>query len=373
MPSPVEIIYTPEIFSIQAVGGISRYFVELMRGLQAAGEHPRVVAGLHVNEYLRHASGVTGLYLRFAAARAARPRRLLNHALCRAVLALHPRAVVHLTYFGDTSYLRRRQPLVVTVYDMIHELFHDRFPELGGADDPSLRHKRLNCERADHLIAISESTKHDLVRLFALDPARVTVIPLSNSLPVTDLPAPPPAGDSYLLHVGTRSGYKNFRALLEAFGRSKTLPQHFRLVCFGGGPFSDEERAAITALGVEGRVEQRPGGHDDALARCYRGATAFVCPSLYEGFGLPVLEAMGQGCPVLCARAGSLPEVAGDDAAYFDPQDPDSIRVTLETTLADSARLAALRAAGPSRARGFSWERCTHETLAVYRRLAPSP
>ena len=370
MSAPVEVIYTPEIFSLQSVGGISRYFAQLTRGLQAAGQRPRIVAGLHINEYLRGQPGVTGLYLRFAFGRTAHRRNLFNRALCRWTLRRHPRDLAHLTYYGDASYLRGRT-LVVTVYDMIHELFLERFPDLGYGRDPSVLHKRANCERADHLIAISQSTKDDLVRLYALDPAKVTVVPLSNSLPINDDPAPPAGpGDPYLLHVGARTGYKNFGALLEAFGRSTPLQRRFRLVCFGGGEFSDAERAAITALGVEGRVEHWRGG-DDALVRCYRGAAAFVCPSLYEGFGLPVLEAMAQGCPVVCGRAGSLPEVAGDDAAYFDPQEVESIRSVLEMTMADDTRLAALRTAGPIRARQFSWERCTRETLAVYRRLAP--
>ena len=132
---------------------------------------------------------------------------------------------------------------------------------------------------------------------------------------------------------------------------------------------SGAERQRIAALGLEGAVIERHGG-DDALARCYREAAAFVYPSQYEGFGLPLLEAMGQGCPVLSSTGGSLPEVAGDAAAYFDPTDIDSVQHTMELTLADPARTASLVARGHDRVQRFGWDKCARETLEVYRRFA---
>ena len=319
----------------------------------------------------------TGLYLPFGIGPFHGLRVRLNDALCRFAAARHHRAVIHQTYYGDSVYPRTR-PLVITVYDLINELYRDRFSRFNIAGDPTRRYQRVNCARADHLIAISEATKADLVRLFGVDPARITVVHLASSLPVLQPLEPgraPPAesGGSeekrYLLHVGGRPDYKNFNALLEAFGRSAFLRRRFRLVCFGGGPFDDAERERIAALGVSDRVIHR-SGDDAALAACYRDATAFICPSLYEGFGLPVLEAMSQGCPVICAHAGSLPEVAGAAAVYFDPTSVESMQAALDATLDDEARLAALRLLGLERVRLFSWERCARETLQVYRRLA---
>ncbi len=372
-PRSVEVIFTPEAFYLQRVGGVSRYLGELARHLQARGQHPRIVAGLHRNELVRTLPSLTtGAYLPFGIGPLHPWRVGFNHAWYGWVAARHPDAVVHQTYYGDTAYIGSR-PLVVTIHDLIHELFRHRFPVLNAASDPVNRYLRANCARADHLIAVSESTKSDLVRLLGVDPAKVTVVHHGHSFCAPAAAGPPSRGTGgdgeYLIYVGARGEYKNFAALLEAYGRSAALRERFRLVCFGGSPFSDAEQRRFTALGLKGRVT-RQSGDDAALGRCYRGATAFVYPSLYEGFGLPLLEAMSQGCPVLCARTSSLPEVAGEAAAYFDPESVESIQVVLETTLADSARLDALRLLGRENARRFSWERCAAETAEVYRRLA---
>ena len=300
----------------------------------------------------------------------------LNRTLYTFLAMCQPRAVVHQTYYGDNTYLGSR-PLVVTVYDLIHHLYRGQFSMRDDACDPAVKYQRVNCARADHIIAISETTKADLVRHYDIDPAKVTVIHLGNSLPARQEPAAgnlPPTdrvllgGDEYLLYVGQRSGYKNFGALLEAFGRSPLLRQRFKLLCFGGGGFSAAERERIAALGVGERIIQRHGD-DRALARCYHDATAFVYPSLYEGFGLPLLEAMGQHCPIFCSTGGSLPEVAGDAAVYFDPENVASLQAALEETLADPARTALLVACGDERIKRFSWEKCARETLEVYQRL----
>ena len=378
MPTPLHIIYTPEIFSAQAFGGISRYFVELTRQLHAAGQHPRIAAGLHVNRLLGELPGstVTGLYLRRGINRIPNLRVRINRGVCRYLIARDPRTVVHQTYYGDPGYLGSR-PLVLTVYDLIHHLYRRQYPERDEDCDPAVTHQRRNCERADHIIAISQTTKDDLVRLFAVDPVKVTVIHLGNSLPPPEESRPEdtpatnrvlPGGGEYLLFVGQRSGYKNFDAVLAAFSRSMPLRQRFKLLCFGGGLLSGTEHRRIAELGLEGAVIERHGG-DDVLARCYREAAAFVYPSQYEGFGLPLLEAMGQGCPVLASTGGSLPEVAGDAAAYFDPTDIDSIQHTMEQTLADPARPALLVARGHDRVQRFGWDKCARETLEVYRRL----
>ncbi len=374
-PREIGIIYTPEIFYMQRVGGISRYFVELANYLNNAGQHPYLVAGLHRNEYVRSmARSAIGAYLPFGIGPLHRPRVWMNRALFQLTALKHRRAVVHQTYFGETTYIGAR-PLVLTVYDLIHEISRDRFPGLAGAEDPATVYRRANCARADHLIAISESTKADLVRVFDIDPAKITVVYLGNSFPaLADVAGQPqvarelPEGGEYLLYVGSRAGYKNFAGFLEAFALSQTLRQRFKLVCFGGGPFTAGERRQIEALGLVDKV-LRQQGDDLALADCYRHARAFIYPSLYEGFGLPVLEAMGQRCPVLCGRDGSLTEVAGNAAAYFDPGDIEDIRLTLETTLNDEVALEGLVVRGSERVKLFSWERCCQETLAVYQRL----
>jgi glycosyltransferase involved in cell wall biosynthesis len=172
----------------------------------------------------------------------------------------------------------------------------------------------------------------------------------------------------YLLYVGSRSGHKNFKGLLDAYAASAWLRKNFFLLCFGGGAFSAAEQAALAATATQERVRYL-GGSDAVLASCYAHAALFVCPSFYEGFGIPVLEAMSLDCPVACSNSSSLPEVAGDAARLFDPASRDSIRAALEEVLNCAAAAELLKQRGRIRRGQFSWGQCAQTTLDIYRRV----
>ena len=157
--------------------------------------------------------------------------------------------------------------------------------------------------------------------------------------------------------------------MLRAIALSSRLSGDFDVVAFGGGAFSPHEQAQIRELGFrEGQVRQQ-AGDDQALARLYRSAAAFIYPSTYEGFGLPPLEAMTLGCPVICSDRSSIPEVVGDAGEYFNPDHPESIARAIEAVVYSSARTTALMAAGRQRAALFTWRRCAQGHLDVYRSL----
>lgn len=363
----VSVVYTHDIFSRQTTGGISRYFAELIRGV-AAVTPCRVAAGLHRNRHLAEVDGadVRGRYLGGRLAGFASPAlRLLNRTRQEFSLPGRSDLVVHQTYFGFAPAATRGKT-VVTVYDMMPELF-------GHASGSRLRlagvmaAKRLSCRRADRVIAISETTKRDVCEHYGLDEAKVDAIPLGNSLaPFAGGDLSRPVARPYLLYVGTRSGYKNWSTLVTAIGSSPSLRDGFDLVCFGGGPLSDDERELIARSGLAGQV-QLAGGDDRSLAAHYRHAAAYVCPSFYEGFGLPCVEAMGFGCPVVCSDRGSLPEVVGRAGVYFDPTDVDSIREAVERTVSDSALVARLKPLMAERERRFRWSDTVAATLESYR------
>jgi glycosyltransferase involved in cell wall biosynthesis len=140
----------------------------------------------------------------------------------------------------------------------------------------------------------------------------------------------------------------------------------YRLICFGGGPFQPAEIDAMKNLGVEGRVEVVEGS-DRLLANLYAFASVLVYPSLYEGFGIPPLEAMHYGCPVVVSNASSLPEVVGEAGRYFDPHFEEDLLKAMEDVLYDSGVRTAIIEAGHRREAQFSWERCVRETCEVYR------
>ena len=179
-------------------------------------------------------------------------------------------------------------------------------------------------------------------------------------------PPTPPVTGRYLLYVGMRAGYKNFDFVARGFASLGPAYRDIQLVCCGGLSFTRAERALFESLGVADRLLQFRCT-DRELAGFYAHATAFVFPSLYEGFGIPPLEAMAHGCPVIVSRSSSLPEVVGEAGVYFDPTNQDDFRAQLERIVNDAELRASLVVLGGQRASEFTWDRCFRDTLAVYR------
>jgi glycosyltransferase involved in cell wall biosynthesis len=366
----MKVIYDSQIFAQQEFGGISRYICALASQMShVPGVDAKIVAPLHINQYLKDADSniVTGIYVH-RLPKTARIIKAMSAALCGPISRMMHSDLVHETYYAERPLCRSNVPHVLTVYDMIEE----RFPESFKAGYPVAQLKKSAVNRADHIFCISENTRRDLLEIHSLPESRVSVTYLGyDALQQTGLQAQTLVGDApYILHVAGRRGYKNFDGLLRAFAASPWLKANFRLVCFGAGALSADELGLMSGLGLSAAQVIHVGGGDERLAALYKGAAAFVYPSKYEGFGIPPLEAMSLDCPVICSSTSSIPEVVGDAGEYFDPDDLDSIRGSIEWVLQSSARRAELVALGRERCKRFTWERCAQETLAVYRRLA---
>jgi glycosyltransferase involved in cell wall biosynthesis len=364
----LKVLYDGQIFRLQRYGGISRYFCELAPRIDAAsGVRARILAPGHRNEYLRALGRPVALGWHDGGDDVAgRLARLAVRTCQRWTPALWRPEVLHETYyFGELAAASPHTRRVLTLYDAIHERHPDRFRNAANMT----RAKRAAAARADLVICISESTRRDAIELLGIAPDKLAVTHLAAQMPSPAPPGPPDAdGTPYLLYVGERGGYKNWGAMIAAIAASATL-RELRLVCFGGGPFTAEEVALLQRLGLEPARITQQDGDDRRLAALYAGALCLVYPSLYEGFGIPPLEAMQCGCPVVCSGTSSLPEVVGDAARQFDPQDPESMRVAIEGVAGSPERAALLRERGRAQAARFSWDRCASQTLALYRRL----
>jgi glycosyltransferase involved in cell wall biosynthesis len=364
----VRIVIDYQIFSLQRHGGVSRYFHEVALRLAGMGDcEVHVLAWAHINEYLRRdrPAIARGRHVP-AIRRTGALRRALNDLLTRRWFRQCVPDIVHESYYSPRRLAPQRTKTVVSVFDMIHE----KYPAMVPSKDPTARRKALAVERADHVVCISESTKLDLIEILGVDVAKISVVHLGCSPASGPAAAEAPlVADPYLLYVGNRGGYKNFDRLLHAFAVTPALHTQLRLVCFGGGPLRGHEEARLRELGLDRRSIVQVSGDDRDLANLYAHALALVYPSLYEGFGLPPLEAMALGCPVACSRTSSLPEVVGDAAEMFDPSDVASIAAAIEKVVLSSSRAAELRALGIERAKQFTWDRCARETHAVYRSL----
>jgi len=366
----MRILFDYQAFSMQQYGGVSRYIYEIANLIAGNdGHETEIFSPLYINEYFRGDERVRprGIKIpRFPGA--GRIVGLLNSVAAR--LLVRPRRdvdIYHETYFSRVDCCPASAKRIVTVYDMIHEKFSDHY----SSSDPTRGNKAAAVRRADHVICISEQTKRDLIELLDVDPAKVSVVYLGFTLTGHGGRAQKPIVSSrpYLLYVGSRIRYKNFEGLLQAYASSPRLREDFDLVCFGGGAFTAKELELAQRYGLLRERIRQVSGDDATLAAYYSAASVFVYPSLYEGFGIPPLEAMSFDCPVVCSNVSSIPEVVGDAAEMCEPNDPDSMRTSIERVTSDDAVRQALIERGRQRIRLFSWERCAQETLEVYRRV----
>jgi glycosyltransferase involved in cell wall biosynthesis len=234
---------------------------------------------------------------------------------------------------------------------------------------------RLSARRATRLVAISEATRRDLVELVAADPARIDVVPSGPG--IAPVAAPTPEAElrarlqlgsaPVVLSVSAKRPHKNLARLIRAVAGSRARPAPVLVVPGYANPHEEELRALAASLGVTDRVRFTGWTSDADLEGLYAAATLMAFPSLAEGFGLPVLEAMRRGVPVACSNATSLPEVAGDAALLFDPESEEAMREAIDRLLGDAALRGELAERGRSQAAGFSWERTARGTVASYR------
>ncbi len=249
---------------------------------------------------------------------------------------------------------------MLTICDMIHEIYPEHF----SPHDRTREHKALLAGAAARILAPSATTRADIVRYLDVDPAKIDVIHLANSLDAESEAVPVPA--SFLLCVGGRDRrYKNFANLLAAFAALAAAAPS--CISSAWGRASPRRRTRGSPAAVSRSARSLPAT-DGQLAFLYRRAAAFVYPSLYEGFGLPILEAFAAGCPVALSDASCFPEIAGDAGLYFDPSDVGSIERALGTIVSDGEVRRALIERGAERLRRFSWAATAEQTAVAYQR-----
>lgn len=274
---------------------------------------------------------------------------------------------------------RRRCPAVITV----HDLAFLRHPETKTAD--SLRYYgqvRRAVRDAEAIIAVSRTTARDLSELLGVPRDRMRVIhhgvdpayrPAADRAVVRAFCAQRGLPEEFFLWVGTQEPRKNLPCLFAGFAAAKDrLPPEKRNLVIAGprGWGSEAIDAAFQAAGIAGQTTFFGPATEAELVLLYNAAWALAFPSIYEGFGLPPLEAMACGVPVLASNAPALPEVLGDAALYFAPDEPEALAALLLRVAHEPALAAGLRAAGPAHAAGFRWEATAAATLEVYREVA---
>lgn len=355
----LKIAYDGQIFSTQTHGGVSRLYSEIIKKLRKQGVEVEVFSKLTDNAYFSGKDFLRGVSF---------PGKINLMKAVNSLYSIRKLREGNFDVFHPTNFnpyfldWLGDKPLVVTVYDLTYEKIPNYFSE----KSKNAENKKKILERANAIIAISHNTKNDLEDVYGLG-AKTTVIYLANSLikirsaQKIDLP------DNYLLYVGARGGYKNFVKFIS----SLPMGAYF-VVCVGGGDFTEEEKKVFSDKGVSGRIVHF-SATDRELPQLYERATAFVYPSLYEGFGIPLLEAFAFGCPVIASNTSSLPEIGGDACLYFDPTSTTGIRNAIEQILKNKDLREKLVAKGFKRERMFSWEKTAQETLKLYAKVVQEP
>ncbi|HVM49403.1 MAG TPA: glycosyltransferase family 1 protein [Candidatus Acidoferrum sp.] len=361
----MRILYDGHIFRWQRVGGVSRYFHEIISRLPA--DWCPTLLGLEaLNGHLpAHSRLKTSLLSSVRPRRFTQPvkRFWWKQSQIKQANLLHP---TYYTLSGGLSFSDFTCPVVITVHDLIAATY----PHLEEQADLIFRCQREAILRADHIICISKATERDLLERFPQLANKITVIHLGASSPVWSGKEPATVFDPpTFLFVGRRGAYKNFALAMRAFAKAAEVHSGIRLRVVGE-PLSAEERWQLHFLGLSERVDVSEFPEAEALQELYRRSVALLYPSRHEGFGIPPLEAMACGTLAVTSNTTSLPEVVGDAGIMLDPGDESAwTECILQIAHGDVPREELLER-GRRRAAALSWDNSAQRHVALYKRLA---
>jgi glycosyltransferase involved in cell wall biosynthesis len=358
----MKILFDHQTFTHQDFGGISRYIYEVIKEFKSYKnldtECPIIFSN---NEYIKQRTLIphTRFFPHLKMNVKVNLMVLLNQLKSIRVFKKADFDIFHPTYY-DPYYIdfKTKKPIVITCLDLIHEKFIQH-------DLKTLSHKKKTLLRADKILAISQSTKNDLIDYYKLPADKITVTHLASSIKPAKNQVGSYPSDPYFLYVGTRRQYKNFVFFISAISPLVKAKSNLQVFCAGGDKFTKEELELFKELNILDKVRLESAS-DQNLQKLYSRATAFFYPSLYEGFGIPILEAMNSGCPVAASNVSSIPEVGGDAICYFDPLDKSSIYDVAKSLLEDEPLRQRLKEKGYQRAKKFSWKKTTEETYQSY-------
>ncbi len=357
----MKVLYDYQIFRTQRYGGISRYFTNL---IQWSDKENVVVPVFHSKNYYFNKLN-DNFDHKYESMLVEKVNNWISKYLTRRTLRKHQIDIFHPTNY-DSYFLRylKNEKVIITVHDLGRELF----PQYYGNIAIFLEEKKKLILAADHIIAVSNNTKEDLIRYYDINPDKITVVyhglPLrfgKVNITLRGLP------ERYILFVGQRTDNKNFKLFLEAMSKVLVEDETLNLLCVGGGEFTENERKEIAGLGISKQVGQR-NLNDEVLAACYRQALAFVYPSIYEGFGIPILEAFTMKCPTILSDIGSFREVAQDAGIYFNPNDVSMIKAQIKWVLDpdNKSKIEEKIKLGTKIAHSFTLDNTYEKTYEVY-------
>lgn len=361
----IKVLFDHQIFSLQVYGGISRYFANIIKTLQKKEEVKAIQGFLYSKNYYQKAerTGIKELIFKYLT-RNKPDIYQKNTKYCKYLLKKNDFDIFHATYFDPYCLKYLKKPLVITVHDMIYE----RFPQFFPLEDPTPQQKKELANAADCIIAISETTKKDIIKYLDIEESKIRVIPHGIDQDIPEYETIDHLPNRYILFVGSRGGYKNFIFLAEAFKNIAETDETLHLVLAGGGALTLEENEFLTSNKIIIKTFHL-SATDKQLNTLYKNAICFVFPSLYEGFGIPILEAFKNNCPVLLSNCSCFPEIAGDAALYFEPESMSSLISNISLIMEDKTLRNKLINDGKLKLESYTLEKCMTATINVYKDL----
>ena len=364
----VKLLLDHQTFSMQYYGGISRYFANIQNAIDLRHDIKSEISILRSNNHYikNYPAPLNNAFGKLLLSKQGRCFKW-NREYSKYKIKKNDYDVLHPTYYTPYFLKYTSKPYVVTVHDMIHEMY----PEYFDTADIFVKYKRLCVEQAAHIIAISQSTKEDLINILGVEESRISVVHhvYTKQLSLASSAQHTSEKNEYLLFVGDRRGYKNFPKLITALVPLFKKNSSLKLICAGGGAFQSAEAEMLLRAKVQSQVIQI-NASDEELSALYQGALAFVYPSLYEGFGLPILEAFQNDCPILAANNKCFTEIGGDAVSYFDPTNDESILTAIEQLIFNEARKKELIEKGRIQLLKFPMELCMDKTINIYKSIA---
>lgn len=363
--SKTSILYDAQIFDILAFGGIPRYYTEVMKGVKQNNNFSISIGAKYIRnqevEQLFPLPIANKLLNRLNLQRFGRIKDRLQQANEKKTiqeLSSGKYDIFHPAFYNP-AYLPHlgRTKLVITIYDMIPELYPDKAGYKKMAEN-----KAALIRRADQIITISVNTKKDLLKFFPeIDEKIVTPILLGCNIESEKDTSAVRNEKEYFLYVGSREGYKNFEFLIDAL--SGVLNEN-KLLFTSGSPYTERENMLMEKAGIKNFV-RRKFVDDKELGKLYAGAKALIFPSEYEGFGLPIIEAFKNNCPVILTPCSCFPEIAGNAGIYFENKNKQSFAGAL-AKLEDKNFIKSATAEGINRLEQFSWNNNIKRTEEIY-------
>lgn len=369
MPKKLKILYDPQMFDLQNYGGISRYFSNLITAFNKRTDMevklPLVYSG---NYYVRNFSQLLHKAIGGRLLKNVSRRSKANLYFSKKTIIKGDFDVLHASYYNPYFLDDLKKPLVITVHDMIHE----NYPTLHQDIDEIIHQKEVMINAADAIIAISEYTRQQILKYYPQHAHKIHVIYHGipehfNQASNIELPK------KFMLYVGDRTaGYKNFRPMITAIAALLRADASLTMRCAGGGAFNTEEIDLFAALGIQAQILQVDAS-DSLMKQLYKEALLLIYPSIEEGFGLPMLEAFSNGCPIACSGRSSLPEVGGQAAVYFDPENIQSMYAIVQDLASNNSLRQNHINLGYEQLKKFTFENCINQTVECYKSVLKSP